>query len=36
LTFWEGVEMLKGLRNVNDIIGWGGATFECKLWIFDV
>ncbi|KAL5120837.1 hypothetical protein ACEQ8H_001318 [Pleosporales sp. CAS-2024a] len=28
MTFWEGVDMLKALRNVNDIIGWGGATFE--------
>jgi peroxygenase len=30
LTFWEGVEMLKGQRNVSDPIGWGGAIFECK------
>lgn len=30
LTFWEGVEMLRGQRNVNDVIGWGGAVFECK------
>lgn len=30
LTFWEGVEMLRGQRNVNDLIGWGGAVFECK------
>ncbi|KAH3942246.1 hypothetical protein HBI56_194520 [Parastagonospora nodorum] len=28
MTFWEGVDMLRGQRNVNDIIGWGGATFE--------
>jgi peroxygenase len=35
LTFWEGVGMLRGLRNVSDPIGWGGATFECKFF-FDI
>ncbi|KAF1915780.1 Caleosin related protein-domain-containing protein [Ampelomyces quisqualis] len=28
LTFWEGVGMLRAWRNVNDVVGWGGATFE--------
>jgi peroxygenase len=32
LTFWEGVDMLRGQRNVSDPIGWGGATFECKFF----
>jgi peroxygenase len=30
LTFTDTVNMLRGQRNVNDIIGWGGACFECE------
>jgi len=32
LTFTDTVNMLRGQRNVNDIIGWGGAIFECECW----
>lgn len=28
MTVWDLVEMLKGQRNVNDPIGWGGFIFE--------
>jgi len=30
LTFTDTVNMLRGQRNVSDIIGWGGAIFECE------